>query len=56
MTESFFCALRFIEDYLNERNMDQCILVDNVETFSLFDILKIQDYEKMILSRIDMGL
>jgi hypothetical protein len=56
MTESFFYALKFIDDYLNERNVDQNILVENVETYSLFDILKIQDYEKMILYRIDMGL
>ena len=56
MTESFFYSLKFIDDYLNERNMDQSILVDNVESYSLFDILKIQDYEKMILYRIDMGL
>ena len=56
MTESFFYSLKFIDDYLNEKNLDQSILVDNVESYSLFDILKIQDYEKMILYIIDMGL
>ena len=51
MTESFYYSLQFVNSYLNS-NLNQNFFKENFETYSLFDILKIQDYEKMISFRL----
>ena len=55
MTESFVYSLKFLNDYLNMIVNEESVL-DSSNMYSLFDVLKINDYEKMISYRIEHGL
>ena len=55
MTESFYFALKFLNEYLSS-GLRHDEFSDDSNIFSLFDILKMQDYERMINFRIENDL
>ena len=56
MSESFVWALKFVNGYLSSR-LDTEVFTESVSNmYSLFDVLKVNDYERMISFRIDNGL